>query len=479
MGDDVELSSPATATSPATEKPRRDRWGHPVRTASAACAAAIDAYYEAVLAYGRGRVAAALRAPLLDPSCALANALAAHALASQNPTRASSLLAAAANALGEATSYERMVFRAISCLMGSNKDEDAAIQMHVELLKEFPKDLVSLKRAQILCFYMGRADISLELVEQVLPQNENQNYIYGMLAFSLLELGRMEDAETAARKGFEINKHDCWSQHALCHVLQYQCHFKEAIDFMESCSSSWTSCSSFMYTHNWWHVALCYLEGELPIQKVLEIYDCYILQELKRSDAEPGEVYLNALGLLLRVSVRGQMDCIVDRLTALVTALKDESTWHMEWLLDILALWALASTKETQQAENLLKSMRSRISSMSEKKQQTMQRAIPYRLIGDSDLACRSIYEYGRDEYHKVFDILGPEFDATHYKMIGASDEQLDVFNEVWYSVLLETGQTSKAINEIENKVTKIVGTPFLWRTLSDVLENVLVLQVI
>lgn len=31
--------------------------------------------------------------------------------------------------------------------------------------------------------------------------------------------------------------------------------------------------------------------------------------------------------------------------------------------------------------------------------------------------------------------------------MIGASDEQLDVFNEVWYSVLLETGQTSKGMD--------------------------------
>jgi hypothetical protein len=28
--------------------------------------------------------------------------------------------------------------------------------------------------------------------------------------------------------------------------------------------------------------------------------------------------------------------------------------------------------------------------------------------------------------------------------MLGASDEQLDVFNEVWYSMLLNTGQAAK-----------------------------------
>lgn len=34
--------------------------------------------------------------------------------------------------------------------------------------------------------------------------------------------------------------------------------------------------------------------------------------------------------------------------------------WHVEWHLDVLALWALASTKETSKAEGLLKSIKSR-----------------------------------------------------------------------------------------------------------------------
>lgn len=36
-----------------------------------------------------------------------------------------------------------------------------------QLLKEFPRDLMSLKRAQLICFYMGRPDTSLKFVEQV------------------------------------------------------------------------------------------------------------------------------------------------------------------------------------------------------------------------------------------------------------------------------------------------------------------------
>lgn len=43
----------------------------------------------------------------------------------------------------------------------------------LQLLKNFPKDLSSLKRAQVLCFYLGSADLSLALVQQVpfLPKN--------------------------------------------------------------------------------------------------------------------------------------------------------------------------------------------------------------------------------------------------------------------------------------------------------------------
>lgn len=36
-----------------------------------------------------------------------------------------------------------------------------------------------------------------------------------MLAFPLLELGRMVDAEKAAKKAFEINKEDPWAHHAV------------------------------------------------------------------------------------------------------------------------------------------------------------------------------------------------------------------------------------------------------------------------
>lgn len=198
------------------------------------------------------------------------------------------------------------------------------VNILLQLLQDFPRDLSSLKRAQVLCFYMGRPDLSLDLVLKVLPENQEEDYIYGMLAFPLLELGRIEEAEEAAKRGLEINEKDPWSQHNLCHVLQYGCRYKEAVEFMEKSSSSWGSLSSFMYTHNWWHVALCYLEGHAPIGKVIDVYDQCIWKELERDDSVCAEVYLNALGLLLRVYVRGLIPIFEDNLKILAARLTDQ-----------------------------------------------------------------------------------------------------------------------------------------------------------
>ncbi|AES96463.2 putative tetratricopeptide repeat protein [Medicago truncatula] len=151
-----------------------------------------------------------------------------------------------------------------------------------------------------------------------------------MLAFPLLELGQMKEAEEAAKRGFEINNQDGWSQHATCHVLQYECRFREAVEFMEECSPSWNSFLSFMLTHNWWHVALCYLEGNAPMQRVLEVYDNYIWKELDKTDATVPEVYLNAVALLLRLCVRDELEFFGDRLKMLADRLADQVSYDSQ-----------------------------------------------------------------------------------------------------------------------------------------------------
>ncbi|XP_042049056.1 tetratricopeptide repeat protein 38-like [Salvia splendens] len=433
-----------------------DRWGYQVRTSSDACISAINDYYHQVLSYERKR-SVILEAPKSDPECVLGNILAAHFLCSADPSHAPEFIDAAKSHLECASTYEKAVFEVVQYIISSDRDDDLVVQQHSKLLQDFPRDLVSLKRVQVQCFYMGRLDLFLGIVEQVLPVNDHEDYIYGMLAFTLLELGQMEDAEKAGKKGYELNKDDAWSQHALCHVYQYECRFKEAVEFMMNCAQSWGSLSSFMYTHNWWHIALCYLEGHAPITKVEDIYNEHIWKELERSDATPVEVYLNAAGLLLRLYVRGVHDILKDRLNELANCLTDQAFWFLEWHLDILILWTLSCTGRFNKAEELLKGLNSRVSMMNRKKQQQMQTGL--------DLA-EALYRYGKGDYKKAVELLGHDFDAINYKVIGASDEQLDVFTEVHITLLLETGEVSAAKEAIEKQLKRREGAPFLWSLL-------------
>ncbi|XP_026409780.1 tetratricopeptide repeat protein 38-like isoform X2 [Papaver somniferum] len=419
-----------------------DKWGYPVRTSSDSCIDAINSYYTEFLSHGR-KASVIFEAVTHDESCVLANTLAGYLAYPLDLSKSQVHLSSAKSQLA--------VFAAVSSLVVKNKDDQLTYDRHSELLEQFPKDLASLKRGHILCFFMGRPDKCLTLVEKVLPQNEKQGYIHGIYCFPLLELGRMEDAEKAAKKGLEINKDDIWSQHGFCHVLQYECRFKEATKFMEENSSSWESCTSFMLTHNWWHVAVGYLDGHSPISKVLEVYDHRIWKELEKSDASRTEVYLNAIGLLMRVYVRGHVISMGHRLKILVDCLTDQSVWHIQWHLDILILWALSRTSKITEAETLLKEMKSR------KTNPSLQKGIQL---------AEGLFEYGQKNYEKAFQLLGPDFDTHDYKIIGASDEQLDVFKEVWYNVLLETGRYQIAIHEIKKQIQKTKGVPFLWHLL-------------
>jgi hypothetical protein len=52
----------------------------------------------------------------------------------------------------------------------------------VRLLKEWPQDLVSLKRAQTLAFYTGRQDLMLRLAQMVTTSTVMQSSLERLLA---------------------------------------------------------------------------------------------------------------------------------------------------------------------------------------------------------------------------------------------------------------------------------------------------------
>ncbi|KAF3590207.1 hypothetical protein DY000_02023524 [Brassica cretica] len=356
-----------------------------VNTSSDDCIASIKSNSHQVLGYGRDRKVI-LEAPLYDKDCVLGNNLAAHYLFSSDISRAKTYARAAEYHLGKATPYEKAFFEAINYLISDNMDEDVALELHS-------------KRVEILCFYMGRPDLSLPLFEEILTENQEHDYVYGMLAFSLLERVHLAEAEKAARKGYEINKNDSWAHHCLCHVLQTECRFKEAAEFMEACSASWDSCSSlrFRITGGMSLFVTWNLEGGSPISKVQKIYDNKMCKELEKEDAVATDVYMDALGLMLRLDTRDKLPEFLDGLKVLADCLTDQKMWYQEWLFDITTIWALSKVGNTSQTHVLLEGLKSRTCNMNKKKQPLMQKAIQL---------AEAVYEYGKGNNTKALEML-------------------------------------------------------------------------
>jgi len=163
-----------------------------------------------------------------------------------------------------------------------------------------PDDLLAMKRAQLLAFIDGDAELMLAAVSHpdVLRANTGRPYFHGLRAFALEQCGRLEEAEAEGRRGTEVCSGDSWSHHAVAHSLYFQCRLEECAEWMLSLSSHWDKCMSFMLTHNWWHVALCRLE-QGRFEEAMKLFD----DRVWGVDRSYSEDQMGALGLLVKTQL--------------------------------------------------------------------------------------------------------------------------------------------------------------------------------
>eukprot|EP00850_Spirogloea_muscicola_P003600 SM000014S00388 [mRNA] locus=s14:1053830:1057919:- [translate_table: standard] len=466
---------------------RRTAAGLPLRTVSAACVELLDAFAEQVLSYG-AEPRVVLRAAAEDPACTLANALAAgHCLARPHCFAAAPPYLDAARATQDrATDYERLVLCSVEAAADGRPDD--ALQLHLELARRYPLDLLSVKRGQTLSFYLGRQDVMLQLAEMVLPANGAAPYLQGMLAFALVEADRFQEAEGAARCGLELLPTDQWSLHSLLHVLHETCRYTEALTLAAQHQHCWPSRCSFLYTHNWWHVALCHLERGAPghLQAVLEIYDTHLWAATTIATTDSGAnaatncagdkscpqvthaAYavdqLNALGLLMRLDLRGHDACVDERIAGVTAHVFDQarveahicspevgalhSQWHGDLLLDLLMAWALSRKADSANpAAAFMRSTEARVESMP-----NVRRAI---MRGCYLPVAKAMQAFAREQYTDACQAFGDGFLARCLKPIGASNEQLDVFEEVHCLALLRSGRPGLADELLQQRAAK------------------------
>ncbi|MFA5122556.1 tetratricopeptide repeat protein [Zavarzinia sp.] len=326
----------------------KDARGNDVTTDNPVAVAAINKMVDQWLGYGQA-ASAVFEGVAADPRCVMALTLGAVlnlCLESAAGVRAAlPLLQKARLYVNKASRREQLWLLAVEAW--AKGDTDLAVRLHLDIAEGWPRDLASVKLCQYHQFNQGDAAGMLAVIDAVLPAHRDDPHAHGMRAFALEECGRLRDAEMAGRYAVELRRREPWAHHAVAHVMAAEGRLDEGIDWLESHAETWEDCNSFMLTHNWWHLALMYLDRD-DAAGALDLYDQRVWGVWK----DYSQDQVNAASLLWRLDLRGVP--VGNRWRDVARHVAAREADHLEPLLDLHYLMALLRAGMDGQANRLI-----------------------------------------------------------------------------------------------------------------------------
>ena len=216
----------------------RDRWGVPVQAASEQGVALLDEAIEALAALAGDPVAGAEQAVAADDELVLGHIyrayLSLYGTSAQGVAAADGILKRLEGAGERAGEREALHVQAARS-WASGEWEAAARALERALLRN-PRDLLALKVAQDLHFFLGNRPDLRDVAARVLPAwppgAPGWGYVQGIYAFGLEENADYRQAESRARAASHHNPRDVWAVHArLAHVFEVTALTAEAASF--------------------------------------------------------------------------------------------------------------------------------------------------------------------------------------------------------------------------------------------------------
>lgn len=274
----------------------------PITTAEPDAARAIHAFAQELVSHG-ANARVIFDAFQSDPDCPMAHAYAG-ALFLTQMTREGQLSAGMQLAHAERFSpwtdnRERATIAAVSAWCVG--DLQAAVKTFRAIVEIWPHDLVALKLCQLLELSLGDFSGMQRTSGMAAAISGRSGYALGMHAFALEQNGHPELACRFASRANDLNPGmDPWAQHGIAHALVALDQPVEARAFLHAAAPDWDRCSSFMLTHNWWHLALLELElhGE---DRALALFDERVWGVRKAHCQDQ----VNAISLLARLEMQG------------------------------------------------------------------------------------------------------------------------------------------------------------------------------
>ena len=275
--------------------------------ASAAAMDAFDATVEAFMAYERQTGDRLKETFALDPAMPMALCLKGCFLLLFSKQalvpRAAKALADARAAAAERGITDREARHLDGLGLWLEGDLQATAAVWAGIAIDHPRDVIALRMAEYLHFYLGDAPGMRNAIARALYAWDDAvpgyTYVLGMKAFALEECGDYAVAESAGRAAIERNPANIWAAHAVAHVMEMQDRPEEGIAWIGGLEQHWGECHNFTY-HAHWHRCLFRLElGD--VDGVLRDYD----EKVRADQSDEFLDVINAVALLWRLEQRG------------------------------------------------------------------------------------------------------------------------------------------------------------------------------
>jgi tetratricopeptide (TPR) repeat protein len=184
----------------------------------------------------------------------------------------------------------------------ANGQLDVAARLFDRAVALDPHDVLALRISHDLSFFLGDSKNIRDVVARARYAWKESDPLFGvvqgMYAFGLEETAEYRRAEESARAALRADPSDVWAIHALAHVLEMEGRTDEGIDFLSGSSVRWEN--SFFAVHNWWHLALYFIEED-KLESALAVYD----DAIRKSDSGEWLDLVDAAALLWRLWLLG------------------------------------------------------------------------------------------------------------------------------------------------------------------------------
>ena len=435
----------------------RDGQGLEVSNADAGAIVALDFLREEWLGFGN-RLAEFVSAADKEERCALLPTMAANLVLSMNSPDGHALglryLARAKTLAGTTANPRERAWIAATEAWAAG-DTDRSLVLHEQMAAEFPRDLLAIKLGQLHAFNRGDAETLLRIGQHAFAANAENHYAWAMYAFGLEECNRIDEAEAHARKAIAMERRDPWAHHVVAHCLEARGRMVEGVAFLREMSDTWAGCNSFMYTHNWWHLALFLIDLDRT-DEALALYDRRVWGVWK----EFSEDQINAVSLLVRLELRG-VD-VGARWADLALYLKPRLHEHFSAFLDLQYLYGLARAGERSAVTEMLASLEDRA-----------ERAKPHEREAWADCAvpaAHGLAAHAKGDHANAARLLGQA--VPHLQAIGGSIAQRALFGALHLDALIRSDWNDAALKILQADDRERPTVPSTKRALAALLRK-------